>query len=177
MDILKNTGRIAGVVAFGLWSGVSIAESLPGGASSLTESYENWELTCVNQDETPVCSLAQVQINAETQQQMLAIELRPDGAGGLSGVMVLPFGLALSQGIAIGIDDQEANATLGFTTCLPVGCLVPVGFDAGSIASLATANQLTATAIISDSGDPISFVISLTGLQNAHARLQDVLRN
>ncbi len=176
MIISKNTHWLA-CCALGVFSSAAVAGPLPGGASSLSETYENWELNCADQSDNVVCSLTQVQIDTQTQQQILAIELQSDGEGGLAGAIVLPFGLALSQGATIGIDEQDANAALGFTTCLPIGCLVPIGFDASSIESLASANQLTVNAIINDSGEPISFSISLSGLQNAQQRLQAVLGN
>jgi len=176
MKYIVKLALVPAAVAAAMATG-SIAGGLPGGATSLVETHGSWQLNCSDEAATVNCIISQAQINSETEQQMLAIELRPDGAGGLSGALVLPFGLALSQGITVGIDDQEANAALGFTTCLPVGCIVPIGFDASSIDALGDANQLSITATISDSGDPISLAVIIPGMKSAVDRMQDILAN
>lgn len=157
------------------FASIAAAGALPGGATTLAETHENWQLNCGEEETNIICAISQAQVNSETEQQVLAIKLRSDGAGGLSGAVVLPFGLALSQGITVGIDDQDANAALGFTTCLPVGCIVPIGFDASSIEALGDANQLNINATINDSGDPISLAITLPGMKSAVARMQEIM--
>ncbi len=151
------------------------AGGLPGGATSLTETYDAWQLTCVDQDAAVTCAMTQAQIDSDSGQQLLAIEVRPDGAGGLAGALVLPFGLALSQGITLGVEDQATTVALGFSTCLPAGCLVPLGFAADSLAALGNAGQLNITATINDSGDPINLNISMQGFQGARARMDGIL--
>ncbi len=158
-----------------LFASAGFAGGLPGGATSLAETYDSWQLNCVDEDATLTCALTQAQVNSETGQQFLAIELRPDGAGGLGGALVLPFGLALSQGITLGIAAQDSTIALGFSTCLPVGCLVPIGFAAGSIEAIGGAGQLDITATINDSGDPINLAIDMKGFQSAAARMAQVL--
>ncbi len=51
--------------------------------------------------------------------------------------MILPFGLLLEKGASVQVDDDAASAqTLKFRTCLPLGCVVPVSFDAAILAKL-----------------------------------------
>ncbi len=158
-----------------LFASASIAAGLPGGATSLTETHDTWQLNCVDQNGALTCAMSQAQVDSDSGQQFLAIELRPDGAGGLAGAMVLPFGLALSQGITLGMDEQENTVALRFSTCLPAGCLVPIGFAAESVEAIGGAGQLNITAIISDSGDPINLTIDMTGFQSATTRMTDIL--
>jgi invasion protein IalB len=154
---------------------LSAAGSLPGGATSLVESHGDWQLNCVDEASSIVCAISQTQVDPESRQQIIAVEMRADGESGLTGALVLPFGLALSKGIAVGIDDQEANAVLGFTTCLPVGCIVPLGFDASAIDALADANELKITAVTNDTGDLVTLSVSLQGFTGAFVRMQDIL--
>ena len=153
----------------------SVAGSLPGGAVSLVETHGDWQLTCVEEALNIVCAISQTRIDPESRQQIIAIEMRADGDSGLAGALVVPFGLALSKGVSVGIDDQEANAVLGFSTCLPVGCIVPVGFDASAIDALADANELKITAATNDTGDLVTLSVSLQGLAGAFVRMQEIL--
>jgi len=74
---------------------------------------------------------------------------------------VLPFGLALNQGITLAIDEQETTVALGFSTCLPAGCLVPIGFATESMEAIGAASRLNITATISDSGDSITLTVNM----------------
>ena len=158
-----------------LFASATFAGSLPDGATSLTETHDTWQLNCIDEDAAVICAISQAQIDNNSGQQFLAIELRPDGAGGLSGALVLPFGLALGQGITLKIDEQETSVALGFSTCLPVGCIVPIGFANEAIDAISTANKLNLTATISDSGEPINLSVNLSGFQSANTRMANLL--
>lgn len=153
----------------------SAAGSLPSGATSLVESHGNWELKCVEEASSPVCVLSQTQINAETRQQLVLIEISVAEAGGARGVLVMPFGLKLSEGVFVTIDGQETGTTVAYSTCLPSGCLVPLRFDASAIDAFGMARALNITAIINDSGEPITLSIDLQGFSAAFARMQGLL--
>lgn len=153
----------------------SAAGTLPGGATSLTETHGDWQLNCVDEAANISCAITQTQVDPESRKQIIAVEMRSDGEYGLSGALVLPFGLALSKGIAVGIDDQEASLVLGFTTCLPIGCIVPLGFDADSIEALAEASTLNITGTANDTGGLVALQISLQGLTAAFVRMQEIL--
>jgi invasion protein IalB len=66
------------------------------------------------------------------------------------GTQLLPFGLALEQGIALQIDGGPATAPLRFRTCLVVGCIVPLTFDVKILAALRKATTLKLRGIADD---------------------------
>src|SRR5919108_1346454 len=63
--------------------------TLPGGASSLQETYQDWSLACQGTPKA-VCAVSQQQTQ-QNGQRVLAIELRRGADGGVSGTLVLPF--------------------------------------------------------------------------------------
>lgn len=138
-----------------------VASSLPGGASSLSETYQDWQVACSQQDALKRCSLSQSQAQ-QNGQRVLAIELAAPDENSVNGIIVLPFGLALASGVVLQIDDNAAGQPLPFRTCLPVGCVVPVAFDADTISSLRAGVALKITTI-SDGGQQTPFAISLAG--------------
>ncbi|RVJ00454.1 hypothetical protein CN193_18425 [Sinorhizobium meliloti] len=56
---------------------------LPGGASSLQETYETWSLACQATPQT-VCAISQQQVQ-QNGQRVLAIELKREADGALTG--------------------------------------------------------------------------------------------
>ncbi len=98
---------------------------------------------------------------------------RPDGS--IVGVLALPFGLALANGVTLAIDDGEPGAALPFQTCLPAGCLVQLKFGADKIADLGRAKQLKITATAADTGQSLPFTLSLKGFTQAAARTKALI--
>lgn len=149
--------------------------SLPGGASSLQESYEDWVVVCATQPgpdgQAPVkqCAMTQQQASQQGGQRVLAIELRPTDAG-FEAALFLPFGLALDNGVTLQIDDGQPTGPYRFRTCLPAGCMVPMTFNPDYMTALqkGAALKLEATA---DGGADAPFTISLKGFGAAAARL------
>jgi invasion protein IalB len=147
---------------------------LPGGASSLNETYKDWRVACAQDGNAKRCVLSQVQIQ-QNGQRVLAIELNPLAGSAVAGVLVLPFGLALDAGIAFQIDEKLAVQPMRFRTCLPSGCLVAVSFDAPMVVALrsGTALKVKATA---DGGAAAPFSISLQGFATALDRVAMLAR-
>src|SRR5688572_23504746 len=134
------------VALFGMLAPALAQEpSLPGGATSLRESHGDWAVSCNIQQQNgknvKLCGLSQEQHDQNSRQRVLAIELRPEGAAA-QGVLVLPFGLDLDKGASFQIDDGPPSPVNKFRTCLPQGCLVPVNFDARTLAAVRKGNQL-----------------------------------
>lgn len=152
-------------------------ELLPGGASSLTETHGDWTVSCriAQQEEQPVqlCSLSQQQTDSQ-RRRTLAIELQPRDDW-IGGVMVLPFGLAVTQKVTLSIDETEQNFELPFSTCLPAGCLVPVTFDAAATKALRQGAALAITATVANGGE-VKLAISLAGLASALDRTRELLK-
>lgn len=144
--------------------------TLPGGASSLSETYKDWQVSCVQQGAVRRCVMAQQQISSQNRQQVLAIEINTVAGKKAEGTLALPFGLMLDAGVKLQVDDGAAGPTIRYRTCLAAGCLVPVSFDTATLANLrkATALKVLATA---DGGAAAPFSISLQGFGPALDRI------
>ena len=152
------------------------AASLPGGASTLLETYDDWAVACRAQSSVVGCVLRQVQSNSQTGEQMLAAELRNLPEGRMDGALLLPFGLALAQGVTLKVDDAAALPVLAFSTCLPGGCVAPVKLDAATVAKLKSGNALNVSATLLASGEAIPMKLSLKGLSKAMARASELMK-
>lgn len=142
--------------------------SLPGGASSLNETYKDWRVGCV-QGHLKRCVVSQVQAQ-QNGQRVLAIELNAPSGNAVSGTLVMPFGLALESGVGFQIDDKPAMQPTRFRTCMPGGCLVPVSFDAPTLVALRAGTVLKIKAV-ADGGAAAPFSIPLQGLAAALDRV------
>lgn len=151
-------------------------EKLPGGASSLTETYESWTVSCRIVEGRKVCSLSQVRGNQQTGQRSFAIDLQPPRDGKTEGTLVLPFGLALSAGVKLTLDDKALGQTIQFSTCVPNGCLVPVSFPTVATDAVKKAKTLTATATPSGGSEPVAFTLALDGFTAAFARIVELAK-
>jgi invasion protein IalB len=153
--------------------------SLPGGANTLNETHGAWTVTCAirtrgDSGKAKRCALSQTQLHSQTRQRALAIELHSEG-GGVKGALVLPFGLALASGVTYQLDEGETGAPQHFRTCLPIGCLVDIAFDAGTVASLEAGDVLNVKAT-ADGGQEMAFSISLAGFSSAYDRAVELMR-
>lgn len=151
----------------------AVAAGLPGGASALNETHGDWTVHCETQGDSVACALQQRQTDRTSGQQVLALDLRPAG-GGLEGIIVLPFGLALGDGIGFTVDGTNPLPRLSFRTCLPQGCLVDVSFspDVLGVLRSGTALNIETTA---DGGASAPFSVSLQGFANALDRAVQLL--
>lgn len=147
---------------------------LPGGASSLNETYRDWRVTCVVQGAGKQCAMSQAQAQ-QNRQRVLAIELGPPVGNIVSGTLVLPFGLALDSGVSFQIDDKPVMAPMRFRTCVPAGCLVTLSFDAPTIMALRAGSVLKVKAT-ADGGAATPFSISLQGFGTALDRVTTLAR-
>ncbi|MFQ0813795.1 invasion protein [Brucella anthropi] len=147
-----------------------LAAPLPGGASTLQETYQDWTVSCQNQKDTSVCVMRQDQSSTQTGQRVLTAELRNISGGKVEGVLLMPFGLDLAKGAALKIDDA-AGPTLAFSTCLPQGCLAPVSFDAKQVAALKAGTNINVTTTALSPSQPVAFKVSLKGFGAALDRI------
>ena len=145
------------------------ASPLPGGASSLKETYNDWRVACVHQDAEKRCVLSQVQTQ-KNGQRVLAIELNAPSGNTVSGTLVLPFGLALDSGVTLHIDENPPLQPARFRTCMPGGCLVSINFEAPALVALRADTALKITAV-AYGGANAQFSISLLGFSAALDRV------
>lgn len=138
-----------------------VVSTLPGGASSLNETYKDWQVTCVSQGASKRCTITQTLTQQQNGQRVLAVELIPSG-NTVSGTLLLPFGLALDKGVTLQIDDKPVSQPWRFRTCVPAGCVVALSFETSTIAALRTGTALKLKAV-SDDGNDVPLSISLSG--------------
>ena len=148
----------------------SAPPALPGGASSLQETYQDWRVTCQLVDNVTACATFQQQASQDGQ-RVLSVELRNAADNTLSGVVVLPFGLRLDAGVALQVDEGAVNEPRRFRTCLPVGCVVPLTLDAATVSAMRAGHTLTLLSA-GDNGQEIAFPVSLNGIGATLDRLQ-----
>ena len=144
--------------------------TLPGGASSLNETYQDWTVVCTSGEQGRICVMSQQQRKSDTGQLVLAAELGAVPGGEVRGSLVLPFGLRLADGLTLQIDDGPASQPLPFSTCLPAGCIVQVSFDAATVKALRAAAAVKLVAKAHDGGGDVLLGLSLKGFSAAHDR-------
>ncbi|MDR6903545.1 invasion associated locus B family protein [Rhizobium miluonense] len=171
---LPKASVLAAMLA--LVGGTATAAPLPGGASSLVETYDDWGVVCQMQANAPSCLARQVQTSNQTKQTVLAVEIGKAADGKFRGTLVLPLGLALPQGAQLKVDDAPLGNTLSFSTCLPQGCLVPLTFEADTIAKLRTGKALNVTVSAASPVQPLTLAVSLKGLAGALNRIADLTK-
>jgi invasion protein IalB len=143
--------------------------SLPGGATSVRETYGDWLVQCATQESRKTCTMQQ-EVKIKSGQRLLGIELRPAGAGA-EGALVLPFGLALAKGASVQIDEGATLARFAFHTCIPAGCVAPVKLDAKALAGLRKGGALKIKVTPADEGaEPSQWAVSLAGFSTAFDR-------
>ncbi|WP_454916866.1 invasion associated locus B family protein [Xanthobacter sediminis] len=142
--------------------------ALPGGAQSLSETFEDWQVACAMPQGVKRCAVGQQQADAKTRQRLLSVELQPKGTGA-EGLLVMPFGLTLDKGAALRAGDADVGPALRFSTCMPEGCIVPLSLDAKALGLLRKAPTLTISAV-GEGGQPVAFPVSLKGFPAAFDR-------
>lgn len=164
------------LAALALPAAAQTAVTLPGGASATTETHGDWTVRCqVRQPEGRItCLLQQEQVDNQSRQRLMAMEMVPNGDGVL-GTLILPFGLDLDKGVSVAVDEGQPGPNLRFRTCLPQGCMVSLGFGADVTATLRSGAALKVSAI-ADGGAPTPFSVSLNGFASALARAQELTR-
>lgn len=148
------------------------AQGIPGGATSLNETHGDWTVSCTAPEGVVRCTITQMQVQGENRQRVLAIELtRASDGNGVTGMLVLPFGLRLDDGITLALDEADPIQKPRFSTCLPAGCLVPLTFGSDLVTALGGTASLAIKAVANDSGEDVALAVSLKGFSSALARL------
>ncbi len=137
--------------------------TLPGGASSLTETFEDWTVSCAAANGKTQCVVSQTQAQQQNGQRVLDIRLSPlpqDNA--YQGNLTLPFGLEFSRGVTMQLDDGQIGKPYNFKTCFPAGCIVPISFDKTTLDATRKGKALKLAAVSIDNQN-IPFTVSLKG--------------
>lgn len=147
------------------------AVSLPNGASSINETYGDWSVACSIADGRKICVMSQEQGDSKTGQRIFAVELQSPKDGKTDGVLLMPFGLKLDDGVKLKIDEQNLGQGARFSTCYPQGCIVPVSFPTVATEAMKKGTSLIVTATnVAGGGEIPTFKVSLNGFTAAMNR-------
>lgn len=136
--------------------------TLPGGASSLTETFEDWTVACAVSDGKTSCVVWQSQVR-EDGQRMLDVRIAPIAqAGGTNATLTFPLGLELARGVMLQAGENGKPISFPFKTCLTVGCVVPMVLDAAMMEALKS-NIAFKVAAASLDNKEVPFSVSLKG--------------
>lgn len=155
------------------WSLVRAA-ALPNGATSLNESYHDWELSCQVKDDKSLCSVMQKAFDRKTRQRLYSIQFQVT-RNQVRGVALLPFGLDLNRGMTLVTDGLPVGDIYPFATCMPEGCIVPLDLDDGQFEGLEKSKN-SALSFTTLSGRTMKFPLSTSGLADALARAHTLTR-
>jgi len=150
--------------------------ALPNGASSVTETFGDWTVTCRFVDKQKLCSLSQVQGLSQTGQRAFAIELRAPRDGKTEGTIIMPFGVSLESGAILKVDDKDIGKGFRFSTCVPQGCLLPVSFPTASTDAIRKGGKLVAATLNVSNGEAVTFNVSPNGFSSALDRISQLAR-
>lgn len=148
----------------------------PAGATTVSESYGDWTMTCVRPADKTACVVAQSQGDSKTGRRRFGIELKSPQDGQSQGVVVMPFGLAIEPGITFKLDEQVLGKGAPYSSCTGEGCLVSISFPTLATDAMRNAKVLTvigrktsgATGI--EAGEPASVTVPLVGFSQAFDR-------
>lgn len=145
--------------------------TLPGGASSSNESHGDWTVSCRMQGAAKQCVLSQALGAADTGERVLAVELAMPAANRSEGMLLVPFGLRLAEGVQLKVDGAQLGNARPFLTCVATGCLVPLAFDEPTLAAMRVGKILNVTATRADTPEPVALDVSLAGFTAAVNRV------
>lgn len=141
-------------------------QTLPGGASQIQEAHGDWRVACAAPNGQKVCAFSQQILDSNSRQLIVGVELKASSPDKAEGTLVLPFGLAVEKPIVLQADESGTSLVHHVRTCLPVGCLVSLNFDAAMVGVLRKASVLNIKAT-ADGGPDTAFKISLNGFGSA----------
>lgn len=161
------------LTALVLGAAPAMAQDTGAAPTSLTVTYQDWVVRCAmvavqDGSQQKACEMAQELNQADTGQRVLSaiVRMTSDDTG---LTLIAPFGLLLSDGVALSIDGGEAMQ-IGFRTCLPGGCIAPKVLDDDAVSRLSKGNQAVLT-MANTNNQPFTVSLSLAGFSAALQRL------
>jgi invasion protein IalB len=142
----------------------------PTGASTVSESYGDWTMTCTRPSEKVICIVAQSQGDSQTGRRKFGFELQTPANGRSEGIVLMPFGLAIEPGVTFKLDEQTLGKGAPYTACSQDGCFVPISFPTLALDGMRTAKKLIVTGQKSGSSDPAAITVPLEGFAQAFDR-------
>lgn len=142
----------------------------PTGATSVSESYGDWTVSCVRPENQTNCIVVQSQGDSKTGRRKFGFELSVPKEGRSEGVILMPFGMAIDPGVSFKLDEQTLGKGAPYSTCTGDGCLVPISFPTLATDGMRTAKTLTVTGQKSGSNEPATITVPLVGFPQAFDR-------
>jgi invasion protein IalB len=150
----------------------AVAQNSPG-PDTLTETYRDWLVRCA----APAggerqCEMVQeVRERADNGRRVLSLALQRTGDDAGQITAIAPFGLRLSEGLGIRIDEADPpQRTIPFLTCVADGCIAVAELEPELRALMEDGSALEAV-VYAVSGEPVRIGLSLAGFLDAWARL------
>lgn len=147
---------------------VATPAAWPTGASSLSETYGSWTVSCTREDAKTECTLLQAQ--GTNGKRQFAVEIRSPSEGRAQGLILMPLGFSIEPGVSFKLDDAVLGKGAPFLSCTIDGCLVPVSLPTLATDTMKTAQNLTISVMKPDAKDPATITVPLTGFAPALAR-------
>lgn len=142
----------------------------PAGASSVSESYGDWTMSCTRPSDKALCVVVQSQGDSKTGRRKFGIEFQAPRDGRSEGTVLMPFGVAIEPGVTFKLDDQALGKGAPYVACNTEGCLVPISFPALALDGMKLAKTLTVTGQKSGAAEPAVVTVPLEGFPQALAR-------
>ncbi|WP_309085981.1 invasion associated locus B family protein [Chelativorans sp.] len=141
--------------------------------TTLSETYDSWTVQCANRSEGEqtrrVCQMSQELLQQESRQRVLLFAISKEGENAAKATVIAPFGLMLSEGLRIEINETELVRG-AYRTCLPAGCVVEFDLPEAAIDQLGAAEAATVF-MTANTGQPVTTDISMKGFSAAYQRL------
>lgn len=142
----------------------------PTGATSVSESYGDWTVSCVRPEAKVNCIVVQSQGDSKTGRRKFGFELSAPKDGRAEGVILMPFGMAIDPGVTFKLDEQALGKGAPYSTCTGEGCLVPISFPTLATDGMRNAKTLTVIGQKTGNNEPASIVVPLVGFPQAFDR-------
>lgn len=173
--LLGAAALFAGILAAGARESMPITSTTPARKSVPSAGVEKpevasaWAVKCDKSGGHKQCSMVQELRIKKDNQLVLQVEIRPDGTHAATGVMTLPFGVSVTDGVSFQVDSGP-DIRVPFSTCLPQGCLVPLRLGDSLLSALQRGKTLKLTTSVPDSGT-VSFEVTLEGFREGYSRM------
>lgn len=142
----------------------------PTGATTVSESYGDWTVSCVRPEAKVTCIVVQSQGDSKTGRRQFGFELSVPKDGRSEGVILMPFGMAIEPGVTFKLDEQALGKGAPYSTCTSDGCLVPISFPTLATDGMRNAKSLAIAAQKSGNNEPATIVVPLVGFPQAFDR-------
>jgi invasion protein IalB len=142
----------------------------PPGATSVSESYGDWTVSCSRPNDRSLCIVMQSQGDSKTGQRKFGLELGTPREGRSEGMILMPFGLALEAGVTFKLDEQTLGKGAPYSSCTAEGCIVPISFPTLATDGMRTAKVLTVTGQKPGAAEPATITVPLAGFPAAFDR-------